>query len=137
MSQKLYIRVILNKILSYKGGLKIVNIKETAKAHIGKISSKGKETAKKHITTIKSTGSKFKSEVKKNVLKAILAAFAFVIALIWRDAIKAGIDEVKNRVGIEGTGYIYQITIALIVTLVCVIGIMVVSRIKGKEDVKK
>ncbi len=115
----------------------MVNIKETAKVRIGKISSKGKETAKKHITTIKSTGSKFKSEVKKNVLKAILAAFAFVIALIWRDAIKAGIDEVKNRVGIEGTGYIYQITMAVIVTIVCVIGIMVVSKAKGKEDVKK
>ena len=96
-----------------------------------------KQAAKKHITTIKSTGSKLKSEVKKNVLKATLAAFAFVIALVWRDAIRSGVDEIIKRVGMEGTGYIYQITMALIVTAVCVVGIMVASRVKGKEDVKK
>jgi len=96
-----------------------------------------KEAAKRHITIIKSTGSKFKSEVKRNTLKAVLAAFAFVIALVWRDAIKSGVDEVITRAGIEGTGYIYQLTMALIITVICVIGIMVASRIKGKEDVKK
>ena len=98
---------------------------------------KVKQAAKKHITTIKSTSSKFKSEVKRNTLKAVLAAFAFVIALVWRDAIQAGVNEMVNRVGISGTGYIYQITMAVIVTLVCVVGIMVVSKAKGKEDVKK
>lgn len=115
----------------------MVNVKEVAKAHIGRISSKGKEATKKHISNIRSTGSKFRSEVKKNVLKAVLAAFAFVIALIWRDAIRSGVDEIIKRVGIEGTGYIYQITMAVIVTVICVIGIMVASRVKGKEDVKK
>ncbi len=79
----------------------------------------------------------FKSEVKKNILKAILAAFAFVIALVWRDAIRAGVDELTTRLGIEGTGYVYQITMAVLVTLICVIGIMIASRVKGKEDVKK
>ena len=48
-----------------------------------------KEAAKRHITTIRSSGTKFKSEVKRNTLKA------------------------------------------------GVIGIMVASRIKGEEDVKK
>jgi len=115
----------------------MVNVKETAKAHIGKISSKGKEIAKKQISGVKSTSLKLKSEVKRNVLKATLAAFAFVIALVWRDAIRAGVDEIMNRVGIEGTGYAYQITMAVIVTVICVVGIMAASRIKGKEDVKK
>lgn len=115
----------------------MVNIKETAKVHIGKISSKGKEIAKKQISSVKSTSLKLKSEVKKNVLKAILAAFAFVIALVWRDAIRAGVDEIMNKFGIEGTGYIYQITMAVIITIVCVVAIMAVSKAKGKEDVKK
>ncbi len=112
-------------------------IKQAAKAHIEKISSKGKEIAKKQISGVKSTTLKLKSEVKKNVLKATLAAFAFVIALVWRDAIRSGVDKIIEKVGMEGTGYIYQITMALIVTAVCIVGIMVASRIKGKEDVKK
>ncbi len=95
-----------------------------------------KQAAKKHITTIRTTSSKFKSEVKRNTLKAVLAALAFVIALIWRDAIKEGVNEITARVGIEGTGYIYQLTTAVIITIICVIGIMIVSRAKGKEDVK-
>ena len=98
---------------------------------------KVKQAAKKHITLVKATGSKFKSEVRRNTLKAVLSAFGFVIALVWRDAIRSGVDEVITRAGIEGTGYAYQITMAIIVTAVCVVGIMVASRIKGKEDVKK
>ena len=96
-----------------------------------------KEAAKKQISGVKSTSLKLKSEVKKNVLKAVLAAFAFVIALVWRDAIRAGVDEIMNKFGIEGTGYIYQITMAVIITVICVVGIMAVSKAKGKEDVKK
>ena len=42
----------------------------------------------KQIGRLTSTGLKLKSEVKKNILTAILAAFGFIIALIWRDAIK-------------------------------------------------
>ncbi len=110
----------------------MVNVKQAAKAHIGKISSKGKEIAKKQISGVKSTTLKLKSEVKKNVLKATLAAFAFVIALVWRDAIRSGVDEIIKRVGMEGTGYIYQITMALIVTAVCVVGIMVASRVSSR-----
>lgn len=77
----------------------MVNVKETAKAHIGNISSKEKEITKKHISNVKSTSLKLKSEVKRNVLKAVLAAFAFVIALVWRDAIRSGVDEITSRGG--------------------------------------
>ncbi len=96
-----------------------------------------KQVAKRHISTIKSTSFKFKSEVKKNILTAILAAFGFIIALVWRDAIKAGVDEIVLKLGIEGTGYIYQITMAALITIVCVVGILFFSRLKGEEDVKQ
>lgn len=90
-----------------------------------------------YATKVPSKAAEFKKEVRKNVLKAILAAFAFIIAFAWRDAIKEGVNELVVRYGIEGTGYVYHIISALIVTLVCVIGIMIFSRMKGKEEVKK
>lgn len=86
---------------------------------------------------VKETALKLQSEIKKNTLTAILAAFGFVIALVWRDAIQAGINEAVDKVGIKGTGYIYQITIAIIITIICVFGIMFFSRLKGEEDVKE
>ena len=89
-----------------------------------------KEIAKKNIKQLK-------SETKKNTLTAILAAFGFIIALVWRDAIQAGVNEIVNKVGIEGTGYVYQITTTIIITIICVGGIVVFSKLKGEEDVKK
>ncbi|MBU0628617.1 MAG: hypothetical protein KKC75_05475 [Nanoarchaeota archaeon] len=90
-----------------------------------------------YATKVPSKAAEFKKEVRKNITTAILAAFAFVIALVWRDAIQAGVNELVNRLGITGTGYAYQITTALIVTLVCIIGILVFSRLKGEENIKK
>ncbi len=66
-----------------------------------------------------------------------MAAFGFVIALVWRDAIKEIVNEFVKRSGIEGTGYIYQIIMAIIITMICVVGIMFLSKLKGQEDVKK
>lgn len=86
---------------------------------------------------VKEAASKFKSEVKKNILTAILAAFGFIIALVWRDAIQAGVNEITSRVGMEGTGYVYQTTMAALITIICVIGILFFSKLKGGEDVKK
>ena len=91
----------------------------------------------KYATTVPSTANLFKKEVRKNVIKAILAAFAFIIAFSWRDAIKEGVNELVLRSGVEGTGYVYQIIMTSIVTVVCVIGIMFFSRFKAKEEVKK
>lgn len=90
-----------------------------------------------YATKAPSKAVEFKKEVKKNVLKAILAAFAFIIAFSWRDAIKEGVNEIIAKAGIEGTGYVYHIISAVIVTFVCVLGIMFFSRMKGKEEVKK
>ena len=71
-------------------------------------------------------------QAKQIVLRAyptaVLAAFAFIIALVWRDAIQGVVNEIVARMGLNGTGYIYTIIIASIVTLICVLGIMFFSR---------
>ena len=70
----------------------------------------------RYATLVPSKAVEFKKEVRKNVLTAILAAFGFIIALIWRDAIKEGVDTLIAKTGLEGTSYIYHIITALIIT---------------------
>ena len=77
---------------------------------------------------------KFQSDVRKKIATAIIAAFGFVIALVWRDAIQAGIDRVLDKLGIEGTGYFFKILGAIIVTIICVFGLIIIARWSEKEE---
>ena len=76
---------------------------------------------KKHIKHVN-------KEMRNNIAKTISAAFAFIMALVWRDAIKEAVDKVVGVIGITGTGYIYQILTAIVISIICVIGIIVVSK---------
>ncbi len=67
-------------------------------------------------------------EVKKNILVAVSAAFAFLIALVWRDAISDSVNKLMAVLALENSGYIYSLATALIVTLICVLGILIVNR---------
>lgn len=80
---------------------------------------------------------KFQSDVRKKIATAIIAAFGFVIALVWRDAIQAGIDNIMQKLGITGTGYIYKIIGAMIVTVICVSGLVIIARWSEKEEKPK
>jgi undecaprenyl pyrophosphate phosphatase UppP len=75
-------------------------------------------------------------EVKINIATAIAAAFGFVIALLWRDIIigllklgglwqDGGFDDM--------TGAIVGIVVAIIITVICVFGIMYISKWGGLE----
>ena len=73
------------------------------------------------------------TEVKINIATAIAAAFGFVIALIWKEIIVglfalAGltINDITDT-----TGAIIAIISGVIITLVCVIGIMYISKWGG------
>jgi len=76
---------------------------------------------------------RFQQDIRKNMATAIAAGFAFVIALVWRDAIQAGIDDFLNKLGIEGTGYIYKVIVALLVTIICVIGLKFIASWSEQE----
>jgi hypothetical protein len=76
-----------------------------------------------------------KGEVKKVTAAAIGAAFGFIIALIWRDIIVglfalAGL--VINNIEDAMDGVI-AIIAGIIITIVCVIGIIYISRWGGTE----
>ena len=75
------------------------------------------------------------SEVKISISTAIAAAFGFIIALIWKEIIVglfalAGLT--INDIA-DGMGAIIAIISGIIITLVCVIGILYISKWGGIE----
>jgi hypothetical protein len=88
------------------------------------------ERSRKIKRSTVSKAKEFKREMQKNIVKAVVAAFAFIIALTWRDVIKDGVNTLVKYFNITTGTYIYEILAALIVTVVCVIGVILVSRMK-------
>lgn len=72
----------------------------------------------------------FKREFKKEMNTAVMAAFGFLIALVWKDVITEFVDKISEKSPFQGTLFS-----ALGVTVICVLGIMFFSRIlKNKEE---
>ncbi len=74
-----------------------------------------------------------KSEIRKNTATAILAAFGFIIALVWKDVITQGVDALIKLLNLTGSGFLFTIISALITTVICVIGIVYFSRWSEKK----
>lgn len=76
-------------------------------------------------------------EIKNDVSVPIVASFGFIIALVWRDAIKGAVDEFLIRSGLVHQAYAYNFLSAIIVTII-VIAIMIgVTRFaRGRKVVK-
>ena len=77
--------------------------------------------------------SAFQQHVRKNMATAVLAAFAFITALIWRDAIQEIIKDIMSYLNITGTASKYKIIAALLTTLICSLGIMYFSKCSEKK----
>ncbi len=89
--------------------------------------------ARRKLKKVKKETSGFILKVRKNIATAIIAAFAFVMALVWRDAIKDGVSKIVQFLGIPNEGYLFTIIAAVLVTLFCVIGIILFSRWAEKK----
>ena len=76
------------------------------------------------------------SDVKINIATAIAAAFGFVIALLWRDVV-IGILKYYGywqEGGFDSEGAIISgVILVLIITVICVFGIMFISKWGGIE----
>jgi undecaprenyl pyrophosphate phosphatase UppP len=74
------------------------------------------------------------TEVKINIATAVAAAFGFVIALLWRDII-IGLLKLGGLWQEGGfndyTGAIVGVIVAVIITIICVFGIMYISKWGG------
>ena len=76
------------------------------------------------------------SEVKINIATAIAAAFGFVIALLWKDVIigilqKAGFW--RDGGFPEWTDAAVGVVVVAIITILCVIGIMYITKWGGAD----
>jgi hypothetical protein len=76
---------------------------------------------------------RFHQEVRKNIATAILAAFGFMIALVWRDVVKDGVTKLIEYSNLNGDGYTFTVITAFITTILCVIGIIYFSRWSEKK----
>jgi len=75
----------------------------------------------------------FVAAVRKNIGIAIMGAFALVIALVWNETIKEGVNQLMESLGIHPETYVFKIIAAIIVTVICVIGILIFSRWAEKK----
>ena len=76
----------------------------------------------------------FRSEFRKSIAGAIVAAFGFLIALVWKDVITLYVNNALKVNNINS-----ELASAVFVTVISVIGIMIVSKVladKREKDVK-
>ena len=80
----------------------------------------------------KTSASKFKNEFKAQTVTAITAAFAFLIALSWREPIQLSVNSLITRLGLGAEIYAKYIA-AAIVTIIAVVCLIFLSRWNSKE----
>ena len=80
------------------------------------------------LAKIKQTAKALHRETQNKIIAAVTAGFAFVMALTWNDAIKAMVQDLVTKLGITGTGYVYQIIAALITSIIAIIAIIILSK---------
>ncbi len=77
-----------------------------------------------------------REEVRNDITGPVVASFGFIIALVWRDAIKGALDEYLLREGLLENAYLYQLFSAVIITIAVII-IMVAVTKWGRKKRKK
>ena len=81
----------------------------------------------------KNSALKFKKEFKKHTVGAITAAFAFLIALSWRQPIQSSVINLIERLGLVGKEIYIEYLSAVSITIIAVLGIMWVSKWSSEE----
>jgi len=98
----------------------IRELKKQVKEH-KKESFNAKQLAKKATSQVS-------QEAKKQTTTAIIAAFGFLIALVWRDAIKSYTDTLILKFSIPGPQSLIIFYTAIITTFIAVLGIILLNK---------
>ena len=62
-----------------------------------------------------------KQQFRKNVYdKVIIMVFSLLIALLWKDALRVGIDKLLTKIGAPSANYFYEVIIVIILTFGCI-----------------
>jgi MFS superfamily sulfate permease-like transporter len=86
-----------------------------------------------------------KSEFRKHASTAIIAAFSFLIALVWKDLIVKLVQNNTKLTLLDKYPYLPELITAITVTLIAILGITLISlwatkpnqEVTNKKDVKK
>ncbi len=96
-----------------------------------------KEVPKKELVyKLKAELEAIKHEIQQDVTGPVVASFGFIIALVWRDAIKGALDTYLSAMGLMEKAYFYEFISAIIVTIF-VIFIMITIKKFGQEKKRK
>lgn len=96
-----------------------------------------KERQEEVLQKTKHKTQKFFKEFRIQTATAIAAAFGFLIALAWRDAISDIVNKIIEKLGIASVAYLGKIIAAGIITILCIIGILLISRWGSKNKEKQ
>ncbi|MEK6844937.1 MAG: DUF5654 family protein [Nanoarchaeota archaeon] len=86
-----------------------------------------KQEVKKTEQKLKKIANTLKSETKKQIVIALMAAFGFLMALVWRDFLQEIANWIIANSRIEGPSMMVKLSVALITTIIAVIGILLVT----------
>src|SRR3989344_2263074 len=104
----------------------------------GKIKIEKKKLRQILAERTKSSASALRQETRKHVVTAVIAAFGFIIALVWKDVIQSYVNLIVQRLTLSGPEHLILFYTALITTIIAVIGIATVNKWGNKpvEGVK-
>ena len=95
-----------------------------------------KKTKKEQLTRTQKARQKakaykeeFNREVKKAINTAIVAAFGFLIALVWKEVITEYVETITVISPVQG-----KLIEAMIVTMIAVIGIIIITKIFAEKE---
>jgi len=106
----------------------------TTKKSTKKLSPEQKEEIKKLTKSeiAKNKINSFRRELRKALNTAIIAAFGFLMALVWRDVITEWVNKISEASPVQG-----KLISALITTLICVLGILIVTKFLSEVPIEK
>jgi hypothetical protein len=91
-----------------------------------------KSKTKEKISIAKKARQKIKTfhrEFNKAILTAMVAAFGFLMALVWKDVITEFVNNLTNHSPVQG-----KLISAILVTIICVLGILILTKIFSEKE---
>ncbi|MFH1801474.1 MAG: DUF5654 family protein [archaeon] len=78
-----------------------------------------------------------KKEIQHDVTGPVVASFGFIIALVWRDAIKGAIDEYLIKAGLIEKAYFYNFISAVVITIIVIAIMVIVTKLGRSKKAKR
>ncbi len=97
-----------------------------------------REKLKRQREKAKNSVAHLHRETRHQAVTAMIAAFGFIIALVWKDVIQGWVDFLVKKFSFGWAPALSLLYAAIITTIIAVIGIVIVSRwnYKKEEDEK-